>query len=58
MRKITICDDSKLDRQLLKVVIQTYFENNEEEFKIFEYESGNNLLADIEEGYIEVDSYF
>lgn len=58
MRKIAICDDSKLDRQLLKVVIQTYFENNEEEFKIFEYESGNNLLADIEEGYIEVDSYF
>ena len=53
MRKIAICDDSKLDRQLLKVVIQTYFENNEEEFKIFEYESGNNLLADI-----EVDSYF
>ena len=32
MRKIAICDDSKLDRQLLKVVIQTYFENNEEEF--------------------------
>lgn len=58
MRKIAICDDSKLERQLLKVVIQTYFENNEEEFKIFEYESGNNLLADIEEGYIEVDSYF
>ena len=48
MRKIAICDDSKLDRQLLKVVIQTYFENNEEEFKIFEYESGENLLADIE----------
>lgn len=48
MRKIAICDDSKLDRQLLKVVIQTYFENNEEEFKIFEYESGDNLLDDIE----------
>ena len=48
MRKIAICDDSKLDRQLLKVAIQTYFENNEEEFKIFEYESGDNLLADIE----------
>ena len=48
MRKIAICDDSKLDRQLLKVAIQTYFENNEEEFKIFEYESGDNLLDDIE----------
>ena len=48
MRKIAICDDSKLDRQLLKVVIQTYFENNEEEFKIFEYELGDNLLDDIE----------
>ena len=48
MRKIVICDDSKLDRQLLKVVIQTYFENNEEEFKIFEYELGDNLLDDIE----------
>ena len=46
--KIAICDDSKLDRQLLKVVIQTYFENNEEEFKIFEYELGDNLLDDIE----------
>ena len=58
MRKIAICDDSKLDRQLLKVVIQTYFENNEEEFKIFEYESGDNLLADIEEGHIEVELLF
>ena len=58
MRKIAICDDSKLDRQLLKVVIQIYFENNEEEFKIFEYESGDNLLADIEEGYIEVELLF
>ena len=48
MRKIAICDDSKLDRQLLKVVIQTYFENNEEEFKIFEYELGDNLLDEIE----------
>ena len=48
MRKIAICDDSKLDRQLLKVVIQTYFEYNEEEFKIFEYELGDNLLDDIE----------
>ena len=48
MRKIAICDDSKLDRQLLKVVIQIYFENNEEEFKIFEYELGDNLLVDIE----------
>ena len=48
MRKIAICDDSKLDRQLLKVVIQTYFENNEEEFKIFEYGLGDNLLDDIE----------
>lgn len=48
MRKIVICDDSKLDLQLLKVVIQTYFENNEEEFKIFEYELGDNLLDDIE----------
>ena len=54
MRKIAICDDSKLDRQLLKVVIQTYFENNEEEFKIFEYESGDNLLA----GHIEVELLF
>lgn len=58
MRKMAICDDSKLDRQLLKVAIQTYFENNEEEFKIFEYESGDNLLADIEEGYIEVELLF
>lgn len=48
MRKIAICDDSKLDRQLLKVVIQIYFENNEEKFKIFEYELGDNLLDDIE----------
>lgn len=48
MRKIAICDDSKLDRQLLKVVIQIFFENNEEEFKIFEYELGDNLLDDIE----------
>ena len=58
MRKIAICDDSKLDRQFLKLAIQTYFENNEEEFTIFEYVSGDALLADIEEGYIEVELLF
>lgn len=58
VRKIAICDDSKLDRQLLKVIIQTYFENSKEEFSIFEYESGDALLADIEEGYLEIELLF
>ena len=55
MRKIAICDDSKLDRELLKIVVQNYFEKNEEEYKIFEYKSGDALLADIEEGYIQIE---
>ena len=37
MRKIAICDDSKLDRQLLKVDIQTYFENKYVYLRYFIY---------------------
>lgn len=55
MRKVAICDDSELDRALLKTIVQDYFEQKEEEYKIFEYTSGDSLLADVEEGYIQVE---
>lgn len=58
MRKIAICEDNKLDRNLLKLIIQTYFENNEEEYSILEYSSGESLIADVEEGYIQVELFF
>ena len=53
MRKIIVCDDVELERQLLKDILHEYFEEIHEEICVEEYSSGEVLIADAEEGYLE-----
>ena len=58
MRKIVICDDMELERLLLKDILIQYFEEIQEEVSIIEYSSGEVLVADAEEGYLEGELLF
>lgn len=58
MKRIVLCDDVELERQILKELLTLYFEEMEEELAIVEYESGEKLLADVQEGYLEADLLF
>ena len=40
---------------LLKEILCQYFEEINEEVSIVEYDSGETLIADVEEGYIAMD---
>lgn len=52
MKKIVICEDTEIDRGLLKEALKQYFGEINEELIIVEYESGESLIADMEEGYL------
>ena len=52
VNRIAICDDVEVERFVLKRQLMVYFQTNGREAQIQEYESGESLLADIEEGYI------
>ena len=43
---------------LLKEILCQYFEEINEEVSIVEYDSGETLIADVEEGYIAMDLLF
>ena len=58
MRKIIVCDDVELERQLLKDILHEYFEEIHEEICVEEYSSGEVLVADAEEGYLEGELLF
>ena len=58
MRKIIVCDDVELERQLLKDILREYFEEIHEEILVEEYSSGEVLVADAEEGYLEGELLF
>ncbi len=58
MKRIVLCDDVELERQILKELLTLYFEEKGEEISVIEYESGEALIADVEEGYLEADLLF
>ena len=58
MKRVAILDDYELDRELLKLIIKNYFETIKEEYTIYEYSSGDALIVDIEEEFIDVDLLF
>lgn len=58
MKQIVLCDDVELERQILKELLTLYFEETGEEVSIVEYESGEDLISDVEEGYLEADLLF
>lgn len=58
MKTIVVCDDVEIERLLLKEILCQYFEEINEEVSIVEYDSGETLVADVEEGYIAMDLLF
>lgn len=58
MKTIVVCDDVEIERLLLKEILCQYFEEINEEVSIVEYDSGETLIADVEEGYIAMDLLF
>lgn len=58
MKKIVICEDSEIDREILKHVLKQYFEDINRKAEIVEYTSGDALLADVEEGYLDAEVLF
>ena len=58
MKRIAICDDSKLQRQLLVETLKEYYRRNHEQLFLIEYDSGESLVLDVEEEECEVDLIF
>lgn len=49
MKRIAICDDSELQRQLLAEILREYCSRNYEKLELLEYNCGEALIADVEE---------
>lgn len=58
MKTIVVCDDVEIERLLLKEILCQYFEEINEEVSIVEYDSGETLIADVEEGYVAMNLLF
>lgn len=58
MQRIVICDDVEIERTLMKEILTEYFEEIHKEVSILEYDSGEGLIADVEEGYLEMELLF
>ena len=58
MKTIVVCDDVEIERLLLKEILCQYFEEINEEVSIIEYGSGETLVADVEEGYLDMELLF
>ena len=58
MRRVVICEDIKISRELLKELLAAIFEEMNEKAEILAYDSGEALLEDAKEGYIQADLLF
>ena len=58
VKEIAICDDVEVERFVLRRQLMAYFRTTSGEVKIREFASGENLLAEIEDGYIWPDLIF
>lgn len=58
MLQIVLCEDSEIQRKLLRELLEQYFERQQETVEIHEYECGENLVADTEEGSLHMDLLF
>ena len=58
MQRIVICDDVEIERTLMKEILTEYFDEIHKEVSIIEYDSGEGLIADVEEGYLEMELLF
>lgn len=48
---IAICDDNLLDRELIVDLLECYFFNKSISYSIDQYENGDNLIYEIEDGH-------
>lgn len=58
MKRIVICDDVEIERLLMKEILSEYFAEIHEEVSIIEYDSGEGMLADVQEGYLDMELLF
>lgn len=49
--RIAICDDNELDREIITSLLDQYFENRSIACQIDSYETGINLLHEVQDGY-------
>ena len=55
MRNITLCEDNVMQLLMLESIVERYFENKKEDYKISKYTSGKALLDDLVEGYLDTE---
>ena len=58
MKKIAICDDNALQRELLAEILQAFYRRSCEKLDIMEYDCGEAVIMDVEEEEWEVDLLF
>lgn len=58
MKKIVICDDNTLQRQLLAEILEEYYRRNCEKLELLEYDNGEALIFDAEDEEYDVDLIF
>ena len=58
MKKIAICDDNALQRQLLAEILEEYYRRNREKLELLEYDNGEALIFDAEDEEYDVDLIF
>lgn len=49
---IAVCDDNPVDREIIKMMLHDYAAQKSIHFDITEYDSGTNLIYDVEEGCV------
>lgn len=58
MKQIIICEEVQIEREMLREMLRRYFAELGEEIRVWEYESGEEMLADAEEGRLKIDLLF
>lgn len=58
MKKIAICDDNELQREILAELLREYFRRIHHSVELVEYDSGETLAADMDDGDLGVELIF
>lgn len=58
MKRIAICDDSEIERQIFSEMLKEYWRMLHRQVEIVEYNNGEALIADVEEDECHVELFF
>ncbi len=58
MKRVAICEDNKIEAEILEELLQAYFRRAGIKAEIFIYHSGETLVADVEEKFVDVELIF